>query len=119
MIENANVKEQILNGFPETFWKYVAQDISHLYDAFCSRDTRIAFAAIEDLEQLVGAGDTADVCPAEMNRSYRYWYGKLADSLHLRDVQMLRYSIAGMRLCIETIYRKELKWQKKKTRRAE
>ena len=89
-------------------WATIASAIDELYSAKLHQRA----AAVANLGAIIEVGDYS---PKERESkdaagAYRYWYGLIADGYHKRDIEMVRYSLSGMRLVVEEVFRKDSLW---------
>ena len=89
-------------------WSAIAGAIDGLYSA--KKHQRAA--VIANLGAIVGGGDCMPKEREAKNteEAYRYWYGLIADGYHKRDIEMVRFSLSGMRLVVEEVLRKDSLW---------
>ena len=104
------MNQQILHGFPDHRWRFIHRFTNDLYSNYVQQDSSGARITVGYLEDLVGELENFKPKRIHSGLGYKAWYGMICDGIHKEDVDMVRYSVAGMRIIVDQIFRKEMTW---------
>ena len=106
------MKTKISHGFPDHRWRFVCQFTSDLIVNYRERDVSGARVTVNYLEAVVGEIETFKPKRLHYGFWYRNWYGLLADGIYEQNMDLVQYSVAGMRMVVDQIFRKEATWER-------
>lgn len=112
------MNQQILHGFPDHRWRFIHRFTNDLYANYTQQDSSGARITVGYLEDVVGELEAFKPKRVHYGFWYLDWYGMIAEGIHKLDMDMVQYSVGGMRMVVDQIFRKEATWERPRKRAA-